>query len=459
MGECGQHKLDRLVRVHLTSLLLIFPVDMFGVGAVLGAALASLLGHHYGRRLCLMTLAVMDLLGWLVMATSTNLGMLVGSRFLSGCAGGGYMLCVQVYVGEISQTHQRAWLLALSAPITALGILTMYVSSGLLPWHCAAASCLPVPAALAIVMIFYWDTPPWLATSSRPQLVRAALAQYRGQDYVELELEINKVLQHQQHSGLSTVRIVRNIFKEKRYFKPFLILNSLNLLGKYILIHFHNNYNSFLVLLCGKFAVDYYSVEVFVRFGSDLSLYVAELVAALLTLVGSLMLLPLVRWMSRKSLLSLSSAVMAVSLLLLGFCSYSHSQDMELLRDCDWLPITCVVSYIMATNMGLSALPNIFISEFYPSHVSHRLQSTELNSFENISDEDRDGRAHTHSRQHGDPGSSGTLLCSRAESAQIRPALVVLGELCVRDDVHLPVHPRDEGQVGGRDRDQVREAG
>ena len=369
------------------------------------------------------------------------------------------MLCVQVYVGEISQTHQRAWLLALSAPITALGILTMYVSSGLLPWHCAAASCLPVPAALAIVMIFYWDTPPWLATSSRPQLVRAALAQYRGQDYVELELEINKVLQHQQHSGLSTVRIVRNIFSEKRYFKPFLILNSLNLLGKYILIHFHNNYNSFLVLLCGKFAVDHYSVEVFVRFGSDLSLYVAELVAALLTLVGSLMLLPLVRWMSRKSLLSLSSAVMAVSLLLLGFCSYSHSQDMELLRDCDWLPITCVVSYIMATNMGLSALPNIFISEFYPSHVSHRLQSTELNSFENISDEDRDGRAHTHSRQHGDPGSSGTLLCSRAESAQIRPALVVLGELCVRDDVHLPVHPRDEGQVGGRDRDQVREAG
>ena len=39
-------------------------------------------------------------------------------------------------------------------------------------------------------------------------------------------------------------------------------------------------------------------------------------------------------------------------------------------RDCDWLPITCVVSYTMAANMGLCSLPTIFLSEFYP--VQHR---------------------------------------------------------------------------------------
>jgi len=328
---------------------------MLGVGAIFGAALASVLGQQYGRRLCLMMLAVPDLLGWLVMATSTNCGMLLASRFLSGCAGGGYMLCVQVFVGEISEVSQRSWLLALSAPITALGVLTMYVSSGLIPWHCAAASCTSLPALLAVTMIFYWDTPYWLALSSRPSLARASLHQYRGEeDTAQLELEINKILQQQQqHSGLSTARILKKIFSEKKYFKPFLILNSLNLL----------------VLLCGKFAMDYYAVEVFVHFGSNLSAYVAEMVAAMLALLGSLVLLPLVRWMARKSLLSLSSAVCGVSLLLLGSCSYSHSHDIQLLRDCHWLPITCVVSYIMATNMGLSALPNIFISEFYPSHM------------------------------------------------------------------------------------------
>ena len=87
-------------------------------------------------------------------------------------------------------------------------------------------------------------------------------------------------------------------------------------------------------------------------------------------MLGSLMLVPLMRFVARKVVLCLSSAVMGVSLLLLGLCSYSHHHNIDLIKDCDWLPLTCSVSYILATNMGHSALPNIFISEFYPSHVS-----------------------------------------------------------------------------------------
>ena len=335
---------------------------MFGVGVILGATLASILGHHYGRRLCLMLLAVADLASWVMMASSTKTWMMVASRLLSGCAGGGYLLSIQVYVGEITSLDQRAWLLALSAPMTALGVLTMQVSTSLLSWPCTAATCSILPLLLLLSISFYWETPYWLAQSSSPHLARQALSQYRGLelDCQEVEVELNKILQQQtQHCGLSTGRIITQIFSEKKYFKPFLILNSLNLL----------------VLLCGKFAMDYYIVEVFMHFGSDLSEDLAVIISALLTLLASLTLLPLVRWMARKSLLCLTSAVMGFSLLLLGFCSYSHHHAIELIKDCDWLPISCAVSYILATNMGLSALPNIFISEFYPSHVSYTIYS------------------------------------------------------------------------------------
>ena len=116
--------------------------------------------------------------------------------------------------------------------------------------------------------------------------------------------------------------------------------------------------------------MDHYIVEVFIHFGSDLTEDLALTISALLSLLASLVLVALVSWTARKSLLCLSSAVMGFSLLLLGFCSYSHHHGIQLVKDCDWLPISCAVSYILATNMGLSALPNIFISEFYPSHVS-----------------------------------------------------------------------------------------
>ena len=41
----------------------------------------------------------------------------------------------------------------------------------------------------------------------------------------------------------------------------------------------------------------------------------------------------------------------------------------ELLSECNWLPITCVVTFLMAVNMGHSTLPLIFLSEFYPASV------------------------------------------------------------------------------------------
>ena len=328
---------------------------MFGVGVIAGGGLSSLLGQLWGRRLCLMLLALPDLAGWLVMASSSSPWLVVASRFLSGCAGGGYLVCVQVYVGEISTLAQRGWLLALSAPLTSLGLLTVQVCRGLLSRPQAAAACSACPALLLLSLAKYWDTPHWLARSSNPARARQALSQYRGLDR---ELELSEILQQEtQHSGLSTGRVIRKIFSEKKYFKPFLILNCLNVL----------------VLLCGKFAMDYYVVEVFMHFGSNLSKDVAVIISTLLTVLGSLILLPLVRMMARKSQLCLTAAVVGVSLFLLGFCSYSHQHDIQLIKHCDWLPISCAVSYILATNMGLSAIPNIFISEFYPSHVSYTI--------------------------------------------------------------------------------------
>jgi len=322
-------------------------VQMYGVGAVLGILLATILGQLYGRRACLMFLAVPDMIGWVITAIATNTVLLQSARFISGVAGGGYILCVQVFVGEICSCHHRGWLLSLATPITALGVLTMYVTSGLLPWHCTAAACCPVPALLVVTIMFYWDSPYWYIHNNNQQCARQALTQFRGTGS-DLDLEMDEI--NQQLGGrLSITECLAFIFSSKHNFKPFLILNSLYLL----------------VLLCGKFAIDYYAVEVFIRFGSNLTEYLAGMVAAILSMLGSLFLILLVKYLSRKTLMVVSTMLMLVSLVMLGVCSYSHSHNITLLQDCNWLPITCVVSYIMATNMGLSSLPNIFISEFY----------------------------------------------------------------------------------------------
>jgi len=197
--------------------------------------------------------------------------------------------------------------------------------------------------------MFYWDSPYWYSQNNSEMSIRQSLVQFRGEDHDE---ELNLILQ-QLGVKLSLTECITYLFSSKRTLKPFLILNSLFLL----------------VLLSGKFAIDYYSVEVFIHFGTNISESQASNISAILGLVGSLFLVFLVRFMKRKSLLILTTMMMMVALIMLGVCSYSHTHRIQLLSDCNWLPITCAVTYIMAANMGLSFLPVIFISEFYSHQV------------------------------------------------------------------------------------------
>jgi len=144
------------------------------------------------------------------------------------------------------------------------------------------------------------------------------------------------------------------LFTEKKYLKPFVILNSLFLL----------------MLFSGKFAINFYAVEIIKHFGGDMNEYLSAVIIAFISLIGSLLFIPLVKRFSRKMLVIFSSFVMGVSLLLLGLCLYNHSyHSLQLLSDCNWLPMICIVSYMVAAPMGLCSIPFIYIAEFYPSEM------------------------------------------------------------------------------------------
>ena len=125
-----------------------------------------------------------------------------------------------------------------------------------------------------------------------------------------------------------------------------------------------------LMLFSGKSAIDFYAVDIFQHFGGNMNEYLSAVIIAFINLIGSLLYIPLVKRCSRKMLLILSSFVMGTSLLLLGLCMYSHSYNyIQVLNDCDWLPMICIVSFMVAAPMGLCSIPFIYIVEFYPSEV------------------------------------------------------------------------------------------
>lgn len=332
--------------------------SVFGLGAVVGGLVSAFLGNKYGRRNSLIMLALPDILGWIFVAAAQNLPMMILGRFLAGFSAAGYSTNIQIYVAEISQPQHRGWLAGLTVPVMAIGVLTMYLLGSWLPWHIAAAVCIPVPCLLSVSLYFFWDSPYWYFQIGKDKSAIASLEQFRGKNahVVSEVFQIQEQMRNENAAEeVSFTEGLQKIFQEKKYLKPFIILNSLFLL----------------MLFSGKFAIDFYAVSIFKDSGAHINEYLAAVIIAFIHLIGSLIFIPLIKRFPRKMLLVLSSLVMGVSLLLLGVSVYylNNTKDEDILVGFQWIPLTSIVAYMVAAPIGLCSIPFMFIAEFYPTEM------------------------------------------------------------------------------------------
>ena len=124
----------------------------------------------------------------------------ISKIFFAGCAVTGYIPSIQIFSGEVAQPGHRGWLCGLSVPITAIGVLTMYVVGTWMPWHFAAATCIPVPIIMIICLMFFWDSPYWYAQSGMNEWALDAIEQFRGED-ADINQEAYNILDYADHES------------------------------------------------------------------------------------------------------------------------------------------------------------------------------------------------------------------------------------------------------------------
>jgi len=330
--------------------------SIFGIGAVFGGVFSALIGKKYGRRVCILSLSIVDIFGWILIAASQNLTMMLIGRFLSGFVAAGYSPCIQIYVAEITQAKNRGWMLGLTVPIMSIGTLVMYTLGANLPWHLAAATVTPVPLFLGIFVFFLNESPYWYFQQGDDKKAYLALEKFRGKD----ENCISESFQIQEHlkhlvEEVSFLQGLKKIFTEAKYLRPFLVLNTLFLL----------------MLFSGKFAIDFYAIDILAKVGGSMDKHLAAVLVAIIQLVGALLFLVLVKKLSRKLLIVISAFVMGTALVVLGFCGYSKESGaaMGQMPELEWLPLTCVIVYMVAAPLGLCSIPFMYVGELYPAEM------------------------------------------------------------------------------------------
>ena len=101
--------------------------SIFGVGAIFGGLISGILGQRIGPKSSLTLMALVDILHWVLMATSCSLDMMMVARFLAGLCAAAYSPNITIFVAEMSEARLRGVLLGLTIPIMGLGVLAVYI--------------------------------------------------------------------------------------------------------------------------------------------------------------------------------------------------------------------------------------------------------------------------------------------------------------------------------------------
>lgn len=97
--------------------------------------------------------------------------------------------------------------------------------------------------------------------------------------------------------------------------------------------------------------------------------YTSSIIIGSIRFIGTLIFIAAVKFLPRKVVLVLTSMLMGISMMVLGFIMLSREQSVKdsAMGSPDWLPLLCVTIFMLADVIGLGSIPFLYIGEFFPS--------------------------------------------------------------------------------------------
>jgi len=179
-------------------------------GAAFGSLMAGTLSDKYGRRMTLLGLSLVFMIGVLGTALAPSVAVMVAMRFVLGLAVGGASSTVPVFIAEMAGPARRARLVSQNELMIVSGQLLAYILNALLAhfsdspqvWRTMLGIAAVPAVLLGVGMLFVPASPRWLASKGRMKEARAVLEQVRSSErQVEIEMtdmiRLNKI-EHEQ---------------------------------------------------------------------------------------------------------------------------------------------------------------------------------------------------------------------------------------------------------------------
>jgi facilitated trehalose transporter len=300
--------------------------------------------------------------GWIVIATSRSVTMMIIGRIITGFAAAWGTSPAMVYITEIARADMRGSLMSFAPAYTSLGVVLAYFQGWMLNWRTVAWVCNVYAVVPFVLVMFIPESPAWLVAKGRNEQAKKALVWFNkyqpliqngNQTFAQLQFEyLVKEHEEKEKSRLNSGGLSAKI---KEFFKPTGYKPLLILLGLFVFQQFS-----------GIYITLFYSITFFKEVGSDMDPYFASILIGGVRFFMSIVNTYMLKTFCRRTLIIGGSAGMAVCMFVSGLYTYWIKEGVTTLN---WVPVVAILLYVVTSMVGLLSIPWTMTAELFPIEI------------------------------------------------------------------------------------------
>ncbi|PSN41054.1 Facilitated trehalose transporter Tret1 [Blattella germanica] len=310
-------------------------ISLVGVGGFITPLPTGYLMNRYGRKSLLLASVPFFLLSWI---------LIIFARTISGFGVGIVFSVCPVYLAEIAEDDIRGILDFFLQPLMQLSLVS----------NLRAGARLPCSSASLIVLSFSLHSPRFYCMHKQTEKAEAALIRLRGgKDQQQIKEELN-CMQKVVEEEMTQRSRPKDLIATQGTRRAVLLMFGLIITQQF----------------GGVMAIMSNAHEIFrTSGGSILDPSLSAIVIGVIQLFASIVASSQVDRVGRRILLLISTAGCTISLAVLGTYQFLTLKIEADTSSFNWLPLVCLVLFLVTYCLGIGPLPIAYAGEIFPSNV------------------------------------------------------------------------------------------
>ncbi|KAJ6641696.1 Facilitated trehalose transporter Tret1, partial [Pseudolycoriella hygida] len=329
-------------------------VAMMPLGGACSCIFSGILRKYIGTKLTFFVFGFPIVLGYVLLAISSNLSMLMAGRFLIGVSMGCYVYLLPMYVGELASKEIRGALGSLLQIMINTGVLFVFILGHFTSVLVLNIVCGVIPIIFSVGFLFLPETPAMLVTKNKMSDAIISTKFFRGENFDHHKEISEQVAQNQQQR--KNFKEIFNVKSTRRAFTIMMIL----------FVFFQ---------MSGINVLLFYSTIIFTEANVALDAGISSMIVAAVQLTATFLATSFVDRFGRKILLVSSYVIICFSLFGISFYFLLNEKGNGV-DSISWLPLVSFSAFLIAFSYGMAPVTYILLGEVFSQDAKFYIAST-----------------------------------------------------------------------------------